>query len=149
MKWVLTERDSRYPVELRYRLRALLGMRADAVISNSAAGAKLWREVNGHDRVYVVDNIAPTHRSRRDFADTHLSRVLVIGRLEEQKNPVVTAAALSICSLRFPTVEFDFAGDGSLRSQVQETINEHGAGDRVKVLGFGMTCRPYWRRRWR
>ena len=142
VKWVVAERASNYPPRLRFRLRTFLALRSDAVISNSTVGMRLWREGNGHDRVYLVDNIAPAQRSRPDTADSHAFRVLVIGRLVERKNPLVAAAALSRCSQQFPALEFDFVGDGSLRSQVQETIDEHGAGQHVRVLGFQKDVSP-------
>lgn len=43
IKWVMAERDSYYPDQIKYNIRCLLGKKSDLIIANSNKGKKYWK----------------------------------------------------------------------------------------------------------
>jgi glycosyltransferase involved in cell wall biosynthesis len=133
LRWIMTERDSRYPDEAKYRLRRTLGRHAEAIVANSSSGERYWIDAGARGQRFVVDNIvhAPAP-SRRDPGEN----VIYIGRLEPQKNVLVLARAYCLVAQRRPDLHFQLVGKGALAAEIADIIAEAGVGDRVSLLGF-------------
>ena len=62
-------------------------------------------------------------------------KLVYIGRLAEQKNPILLLKALKIMKERGFPFSLDMYGDGKLRPQVERFIAMNGLGDRVLLHG--------------
>ncbi len=67
-------------------------------------------------------------------ADTKL--VGMIGRLDEQKNPLDFIRAAAMVTEAYPQAQFVFIGDGPLRADCESLIDELGMRGRFFLLGF-------------
>lgn len=135
LRWLMTERNSRYPDEMRFRLRRLVGRRADAIVANSEAGEAYWQAVGSRAQRYVVGNILRPVAQRMTGANP-LRRGLYVGRLEPQKNVVPLARAACAVAMEIADFEFVFVGEGTERKAMEDVIAGAGVGDRVRLLGF-------------
>ena len=74
-------------------------------------------------------------RSRFGIEPRH--RVLLaVGRLEPQKDPVTLLRAFRTVAQRFPEARLLFAGDGSLRPQLEALAHEYQLAERIVFAGF-------------
>src|SRR4030065_724803 len=60
----------------------------------------------------------------------------MIGRLDEQKNPLDFIRAAAIVAKNYSKVQFLIIGDGSLRPDCERLINELNLKDQFILLGF-------------
>lgn len=134
LPWLMAERGSSYPRELRYRMREMLGRHADAIVANSAAGRRYWEGLGAKGALHIVSNIVALSPS--STAGARSRRIAMVGRLEPQKNPLVTIAAFCALAAQRPDLEFVVIGEGSLRSKIEAMILEAGMTDRIALLGF-------------
>lgn len=135
IRWVMTERDSFYPPDLRFLLRRFAGRHADLIVSNSRAGDALWQRWAPQVPRHLVGNIVPkvllAARGQPKRFD-----VIHVGRLEPQKNVLVVAQAFALLARRRPELRFAFVGKGSLQTEVAKIIQEGGVADRFELAGF-------------
>lgn len=144
IRWVMTQRNSRHPDSLLFRVRHLLGRRADAIVANSRGGVELWSRRRARGIVRLVDNIAaplPTLPPQR-LART----VLFVGRLEPQKNVMTTIRAFALVMLAQPDVTMWVCGDGGLRAEMERIVHEAGVAERIEFLGFRADATEYMSR---
>lgn len=137
LRWVLSERNSYYDNELRFRLRTFFGRRADAIVSNSEAGDRYWQKLAPRGKRYVIKNIVSSDLAPSRPED--LPRrydVVTVGRIVDQKNPLATVDAFAATAALDPDLTFAFVGDGSMRPDVERRIAELGLSTRIHVLGF-------------
>jgi glycosyltransferase involved in cell wall biosynthesis len=135
-KWILAERDSKYPTQLKYFVRRVLGAGADMVIANSAAGAQYWRSKPHPKKIRVAPNIVPLslHSPTRSVREARI--FTYIGRLEEQKNVETLCHAMCALAKARDSVVCNIVGAGSLHSRLQEIITTNGVSDRVLLHGY-------------
>lgn len=134
MRWVLAERDSRYPSDPRYFLRRKLGRHADAIIANSAAGQAYWRQAGARGPCFVVPNIIRIPGKAQGMPCAR--SVVFVGRLEPQKNVVTLVCAFCALAARRLDLNFLVVGDGSLRAEVEGVVVKAGVARRIAFLGF-------------
>lgn len=67
---------------------------------------------------------------------TDTTKLVSVARLSEQKGQGVLIAALAEVAAMGRDFEMTLVGDGELRDQVQEQINELGISDRVTITGW-------------
>lgn len=73
---------------------------------------------------------------RRDLGIAESARLLIfVGRLDQQKNPLLLLEALRICRRSHPDLHLMMVGDGGLRSKVETSIQSAGLQDSVSLLG--------------
>lgn len=72
-------------------------------------------------------------RKSISVADGYL--VGCIGRLDPQKNPLMSVEIMKEISKLNATAKFVFVGDGELRPQVEQKIKEYNLEDRIVLLG--------------
>src|SRR6266550_354575 len=89
--WVLSERASApyYPQSMKNWVRCRVGKRANAIISNSAAGDSYWQTVGGKGVRYIVPNGVPLDDIDRASGPASIAQirgplVLFAGRFAEQ-----------------------------------------------------------------
>lgn len=133
-KWLMTERDSFYPDEIRFMIRNTLGRYADAIVANSSQGSAYWLNQGAKCPIYVVNNIVDPAAHPNISAER--GRIAMIGRLENQKNPrAAIEAFLKLASLH-SHLEFSVIGDGLLRRPLQELVSNTAFAGRINFLGF-------------
>lgn len=132
--WILNERDSYYPNELRYNIRKFLGRFADAIISNSEPGRSYWAGNGAKGDLFVVSNIVD--QSPRSAASMARAKTVVyVGRLEPQKNVAITVQAFCTVAATRPDFNFQIIGGGGLQEELEAVIAQSGVGN-VELLGF-------------
>jgi glycosyltransferase involved in cell wall biosynthesis len=144
--WIFSERSSApaYPPTLKNALRIRVASRADAIVSNSAAGDEYWqtRVPNSVPR-YVIPNGLPLHEiagvpPASDIeADTKPGHALVLwaGRLDAGKNAksLIRALGLLPSTVRFRAL---LCGDGPERTALESLVAELRLGDRIRIAGY-------------
>ncbi|WP_461509195.1 glycosyltransferase family 4 protein [Rhodopirellula baltica] len=75
-------------------------------------------------------------RAQRLPGDPERPAVMMIGRLWKQKQPEAFVAAAVALIQNGSDAHFYLAGDGNLRSQLEESIQAAGVTDRVHLLGW-------------
>ena len=68
--------------------------------------------------------------------DPEAKLVGMVGRLDEQKNPLDLIRAAAIVTKSYSKVQFLIVGDGSLRPECERLINELNLNDKFFLLGF-------------
>ena len=117
--------------------RAFRASRA-VIVNSEQVRAYIAREYAAPaDRIAVVHNaidLARFHPRPADAAPRR-PRVIMVGRLVAQKNPLLFVAAARALRARLPDVEFQLVGDGPLRGAVETAVRAAGLGDRIELTG--------------
>lgn len=99
------------------------------------------------DSVTLVPNGINTEKfAPNDNINLNL-RIVMVGRLWEQKNPMCLAKAAKLLTDKYNDIEIDFIGDGELRNNLQDYIVKHNLSDKVKILGWSSSVEsllPYY-----
>jgi glycosyltransferase involved in cell wall biosynthesis len=144
---VLSERNSRasYPFPTRNRVRAFLGARSDAIVTNSQTGIEYWRgRVRNERQLHHIPNTVPADEvaaaPEADYSGIALSPdhllVLYAGRLDEQKNVVTLAQAFERVVASSPRVLAMICGEGPLRERLIDFANRSPYSKRILVRGY-------------
>jgi exopolysaccharide biosynthesis polyprenyl glycosylphosphotransferase len=98
------------------------------------------------DKFSLIYNGIDLEKFRQEVEDQQLRAELgldpdsklvgMIGRLDQQKNPLDLIEAASIVVKRYPKVQFLVVGDGSLRPDCERLIDELKLKDKFFLLGF-------------
>ena len=130
------------------RMFRLLGRVAGGVV---VVGPELAREYRHSRRVHTAlisllseDDVAPDSEDQRDYDAAEL-RLLSVGRLDPEKNPLLMAEILRDALGTDPRWRLDVCGDGSLAEALQVRAAELGVSGRLVMhghIGFG---EPLWR----
>jgi glycosyltransferase involved in cell wall biosynthesis len=132
-------------LELYHRIELRLMRRFDRVCPVAApmqpwleqAGvprAKIRLVENGIDTMRFAPTVPPLPRSDFDIDDD----ALVFGsamRLNEQKNPLGLIAAFAHVAPHLPHAVLIIAGDGPLRSAIEQSARAHGIEQRIRLAG--------------
>jgi glycosyltransferase involved in cell wall biosynthesis len=124
----------------------LLGRVAGVVV----VGPELAREYRHSRAVHTAlvsllseDDIAPASADHRDY-DADALRLLSVGRLDPEKNPLLMVDILRAALRTDPRWRLEVCGDGSLHDALRARAAELGVGDRLLMhghIGFGA---PLW-----
>lgn len=143
-RWVLKESSSAplYAAACRNRLRLALGLRADAVVSNSAGGDAYWRAAGAHAR-HVIPNAVPfdeiigagSARAAGPRLAPGEKMVLFAGRMDKGKNVEAIVAALARIAGDVPFVAV-LCGDGPRRPDLERLARGLGLGHRLVFPGY-------------
>jgi glycosyltransferase involved in cell wall biosynthesis len=135
MAWVMTERDSAYPNEMRYNLRRKLGRYADMIVANSVKGAAYWQAAGATCRIETVPNIVLVGGSE-PTALPSVPRVVTIGRLEPQKNPKTVVQAFTMLAKEHAVLDLAVIGGGAEEPSLKALAAAEGADQRLDFMGF-------------
>jgi colanic acid/amylovoran biosynthesis glycosyltransferase len=88
------------------------------------------------DRVAMIPYGAPRepHVSREVRVDRPC-RFIMVGRLCEMKSPLQTILAFHQCVAVYPDCQLTIIGDGDLRNEVSDLVNQLNLEDKVRLLG--------------
>lgn len=144
--WLLAERNSGdlYASGLKNAFRRRLGLRADAIAANSRAGLEYWRRAGYRGNGAVIRNIIrPREASQPSVqagglpADLGTEPILIVGRLEEQKNPNGVLSVLERVFSARPAARAHFLGIGSMEAELRASVDRSPVlRDRVSFRGF-------------
>lgn len=134
MKWVMTERDSFYPTDIRYLLRRILGRYADSIVANSDKGRDYWKNARAHCPIHVTSNIINIANSIDISPEKR--HIITVGRLESQKNTGSVVEAFKILASRHSDLTFAVIGNGSERAVLESLLDKSVEADRIEFLGF-------------
>jgi len=145
MKWVMTERDSYYPNEFRYKLRSFVGKRADLIVANSSKGKDYWVEKGVNEsKTRVVTNILQELETNHYKKESSSPTVLYAGRLEPQKNILnITQFFISLSEI-YPDGKFIIIGDGSLQGKIEDLIVNNNKSGCIELLPFQKEISKYF-----
>lgn len=144
--WVLTERTSgrHYSSGVKPAIRALVGSRADAIVSNSEVGDQYWahharaavlrRVIRNAVPIEDVREAAPRSGESLGLPEGHLM-VLYAGRLSPEKNLETLVPALGEVARRLPVTSF-LCGDGTHEHEVRSLIESLGLERAVRLVGY-------------
>lgn len=127
MRWILAERDSHYPDNWRYNLRARLGCFADQIVPNSEKGANYWIQRGvPKNKVTVMPNINLAIEIQNVSEAIKTPRAIIYaGRIEPQKN-VLNLVAAFVEAAKTLDAPFKIIGDGTLYDELKKTVQKAG-----------------------
>lgn len=106
----------------------------------------LMHGIGSRDKFTLIYNGIDLEKFRQDVGDQQVraelglnpdSKVVgMIGRLDEQKNPLDLIRAAAIVAKGYPKVQFLIVGDGALRPECERLIKELNLNDKFFLLGF-------------
>lgn len=134
--WIISERTSApqyrsWPI--RSRIRVMIGKHADAIVANSALGAQFWLD-HGIDAT-VIQNAVPTIPPPPEGTVRAPNKLLMVGRMTEEKSHITALTALARLKSELPNVELTIVGDGPLRPSLERFIADHGIAAQTKLAG--------------
>jgi glycosyltransferase involved in cell wall biosynthesis len=146
LPWVFSERscEEAYPPGVKTWLRRGMGLRASAIVSNSAGGERYWRaQARRQLRCHIIRNGLPLEEIAKapiatlEEAGAAPGRPLVLsaGRFGPEKNFEAVVRAIGLAVLSHP-IQAIVCGDGPLRSRIEELVAETGLSDRVRSVGY-------------
>lgn len=145
IKWIMTERDSFYPFDFRYKIRAFAGKRADLILSNSFKGRDYWVKMGfPMKKTKVVTNILPDFRCLSQKSKSNKIVILYVGRLEKQKNIIKLTENFIELSNLIANCEFYIIGDGSLKCEINNLIKLNNKNEVIKLLPFQKNIFDYY-----
>ncbi len=106
----------------------------------------LMQGIGTKDKFTLINNGIDLEKFRQDIGvqqvrselglDPECKLVGMVGRLDEQKNPLDLIKAAAIVSKSYSKVQFLIVGDGSLRPECEQLIDELNLKDKFFLLGF-------------
>ena len=156
MKLLFTEHGRHYPdiVSRKRRIfNKLLRFFIDKIIVVSEftktslveqegfAGGEIEVIYNGIDCGSDIDS----QNIRDEIGVSHDTKILaVVGSLRPVKNPLFPLRAYSLIAKEFPSTKLLFLGEGELRPQLEEFIEENGLSEQVELIGSIYPAQPYF-----
>lgn len=143
--WIMTERDSFYPFDLRYKLRAFTGKKADLIIANSLKGQEYWVKMGFPlVKTKVVTNILLEQILLSEKSKSKKPTILYVGRLEQQKNVINLTKYFIELSNIFPSGKFFIIGEGTLKEEIENLIKDNNKEKSIEVLPFQKKVSNYF-----
>ncbi|MBX3027556.1 glycosyltransferase [bacterium] len=136
---VTTARNCKRSGGLLDRLTRRAFAASDAIIVNSRQVGDYIASVYGAptDRLTVVYNAIDLDRFQPPPAPRPRQppRIVMVGRLVQQKNPRLFVAAAAALRARRPDVRFRLVGDGPLRGEVEAAARAAGLAEALEMTG--------------
>ena len=136
-KYVVTRRMD-YPERAGWYTNLLYNRRVDGVIAISAAIATLLRQAGVEEnRIRRISSGVDAARfDRRQNELNEVKTIGCIGVLKERKGQRFLLEAAAELKSRGLKLEYRFAGDGSLRAELENQAKRFGIGPEARFLGF-------------
>jgi hypothetical protein len=111
---------------------------ADAVIAVSEYTKNIIRKNYEiyPGKIHVVHNAFVSSEIKKIHKETGEMNVLFMGRLSRQKGVDTFIDIAEIVYQKYPLVQFIIAGDGELRTEIEERIENSIACDNINLMGF-------------
>ncbi|MFH1037856.1 MAG: glycosyltransferase [PVC group bacterium] len=144
-RWIIRESNAgdSYRYGWKAKLRALIGTKANAVVSNSAGGDDYWRSLYPDKLRSVISNSLPFEEidrvrpiGRQELGlEEDQGFVLYAGRLTRQKRVERIVNAIAALDPESRTIAF-ICGEGEDLNELQALARRRGVEGRVKFCGF-------------
>lgn len=141
--WVLSERSmvEAYPHSWKHSTRARMARQAGAIVANSRGGVEYWQAQGiPLDRIAEIPNAVDLSAIQNAVSDPlptefdNRPLILFVGRLADEKNPIVMVDALAKALAGTNAVAL-LCGTGPLEGEIDNRIDALGAGDRIELAG--------------
>ncbi len=130
---------SEFDIPLTLALDRKVGRAAFTVAVCEFGRSQLYRWTNPEDwdRIHIVHcGVGATFSNGPGEPVPTVSRLVFVGRLAEQKGPLVLIEAAALLARDGLEFELNLIGDGPLRSLMEGRIARHGLTDRVRISGW-------------
>lgn len=134
-KILYSERGDPYDEEysgMLGRLRDWTCKRVDAMVFQSE-GAKDFFKIGRRQKAIVIHNSVTVPQEKYPITEMRDNRIVNVGRLHPQKNPILLLEAFAAIAPKYPKVTLEFYGDGELHDKMQIEISRLGLEDRVTL----------------
>jgi glycosyltransferase involved in cell wall biosynthesis len=109
---------------------------AGIIVNSSEVQHYIEREYGAPaDRITVIANAIDLERFRPQRRAAGARTVVMVGRLVEQKNPLLFVAAAAALHARMPDTRFVLVGDGPLRGAVEAAVAAAGLDGICRLAG--------------
>jgi glycosyltransferase involved in cell wall biosynthesis len=144
--WILSERSSAlgHPPSVKNRLRVWLGVRAQAIVSNSSGGDAYW-ELCGYARArrHVIHNglpwdeidRIPSYRPDSGTLAEGQRIVLYAGRMSSEKNVNNMISGIREAAAQVSLSTY-MCGEGVLQSEVEDLIHNDRLSGMISLQGY-------------
>lgn len=144
-KWVVAERDSYYPFDIRYLLRKFLCVNADMIICNSDKGRLYWKKNKAkEEKVSVVSNILSVKEGTIINSVKGSPTILYAGRFETQKNVINVMKSFIQLADHHPEGQFILIGNGTRQEELDNLLADSGKCEQVSILPFKTNIADYY-----
>lgn len=146
--WALHEGMSAWTRRVYVGLERLCARFTDRIVTVSEPDIRkgLTQRIGTPEKFVLVNNGIDLQKFRQpvDAAkvraelglDPHSKLIGMVGRLDEQKNPLDLIRAAAIVVAKYRNAQFVIVGDGSLRPECEQLIEELKLNDKFFLLGF-------------
>ena len=146
--WGFHDGMSGWTRKLYLSLERLCAKFTDRIVTVSEPDIQkgLTQGIGTEDKFTLINNGIDLEKFRQDVdvqqvrselgLDPECKLVGMVGRLDEQKNPLDLIRAAAIVTKSYSKVQFLIVGDGSLRPECERLINELNLKDKFFLLGF-------------
>ena len=86
--------------------------------------------------VNIIPNGVDVNKFSPSQAKSDSFKVIMVGRLWEQKNPKCLLLAAKLLLDKYKNIKVDFIGDGELRESLESYIKSNNLSDNVNILGW-------------
>lgn len=141
VKVVSFEHDIQHGRKMSLLLR-LTAPRVDAIFADTPASARFASNMYGRCADDITKNYVPlvtleAGQARTDVTDKPATfRIVSLGRLATQKNYAILIKAVAEMIKDGRDVTLKIAGEGPLRQELQDIIDQSKVGDRITMPGF-------------
>lgn len=118
---------------------------ADGVITLSRTDQHYWKKFNAH--VYLVNNPVDAELLHQGVSSLDNKRILWVGRLSEEKQPLDAVKIMEQVHPRHPDVKMCILGsskDGVMEDKLKREIALRGLEDVVELAGFSQDVSSYY-----
>jgi len=138
VKWIVNERDSFYPLRIRYIARIICCAFASSIIANSLQGVSYWKRKYFWKNVSLVNNIV---KPQELSTASNVYDVIFGGRFTTQKRAVETAVILENLVRAKPHLRVAMVGDGEHFNQVRDVFGDSIGLENVDLIGYSIRFR--------
>lgn len=134
-KILYSERGDPYDKEYSGLLgivRDITCRKVDALVFQSE-GAKAFFSIGKNQKSIIIHNSVTVDQEKYPLPSVRDNRIVTVGRLHPQKNPMLLVDAFVKIASRYPDIELDFYGDGVLHDELQARINSKGLSQSVHL----------------
>lgn len=104
-------------------------------VPNSHTGKEIFAKAGFKaDRLEVVSNCFENIKEYEPKESHDEIKVISVGRFVPEKDYGTAIAAMAQAMKQVPTLRYDIVGYGALEEQIRKQVEEHGIGDKVRIL---------------
>lgn len=92
----------------------------------------------------TIYNGIEINKSINKLPSQDFPKLLFIGRLDEQKDPITLLKSLLIVKNKYPKIRLTIVGDGELKDTIKEFITEHQLESNVVLAGWSNDVKSFY-----